>query len=150
MIRRLQTLWSYAETSRYEIDYQSIRNTEDLKTVAIPKKYLKETGNFFKYYTGEKSAPFLTVCIGGNHEASTYLRELYYGGWICPNIYYLGNSGVVNLCINDKILARVWGWSGIFKPYSFYEGSWIFIKRTVFCLWPKKTKETGIMCANWT
>ena len=20
----------------------------------------------------------------------------YYGGWVCPNIYYLGHSGVVN------------------------------------------------------
>lgn len=28
--------------------------------------------------------------IGGNHEASNHLQELPYGGWVAPNIYYLG------------------------------------------------------------
>lgn len=32
----------------------------------------------------------LTVFIGGNHEASNHLQELPYGGWVAPNIYYLG------------------------------------------------------------
>jgi len=32
----------------------------------------------------------LTIFIGGNHEASNYLQELPYGGWVAPNIYYLG------------------------------------------------------------
>ena len=35
--------------------------------------------------------------IGGNHEASNYLRELHYGGWAAHNIYFLGVSGVVNI-----------------------------------------------------
>ncbi len=49
--------------------------------------------SFYKYYSGEKTAPVLTVFVGGNHEASNHLRELYYGGWVAPNIYYLGTSG---------------------------------------------------------
>lgn len=43
-----------------------------------------------RYYSGEKKAPYLTVFIGGNHEASNYLQELPYGGWVAPNIYYMG------------------------------------------------------------
>jgi len=43
-----------------------------------------------RYYSGEKTAPVLTIFIGGNHEASNYLQELPYGGWVAPNIYYLG------------------------------------------------------------
>lgn len=54
-------------------------------------------GDFHRYYTGEITAPFLTIFIGGNHEASTLLRDLYYGGWVAPNIYYLGASGVINI-----------------------------------------------------
>lgn len=43
-----------------------------------------------RYYSGEKKAPVLTIFIGGNHEASNHLQELPYGGWVAPNIYYLG------------------------------------------------------------
>lgn len=31
---------------------------------------------FCRYYIGEKTAPILTVIIGGNHEASNYFWEL--------------------------------------------------------------------------
>ena len=48
-----------------------------------------------RYYTGAAVAPVLTLFVGGNHEASNYLRELHYGGWVAPNIYYMGSSGVV-------------------------------------------------------
>lgn len=50
--------------------------------------YIMFTSN--RYYSGEKTAPILTIFIGGNHEASNYLAELPYGGWVCPNIYYMG------------------------------------------------------------
>lgn len=30
-----------------------------------------------RYYIGEKVAPLLTIVIGGNHEASNYLWELW-------------------------------------------------------------------------
>lgn len=32
---------------------------------------------FYKYYSGELVAPILTIFIGGNHESSQYLLELY-------------------------------------------------------------------------
>lgn len=50
-----------------------------------------------RYYSGKKKAPILTIFVGGNHEASNYLQELPYGGWVAPNIYYLGAAGVVSI-----------------------------------------------------
>jgi len=50
---------------------------------------------FERYYKGEKKAPILTIVIGGNHEASNYMQELPYGGWLAPNIYYLGMKIVI-------------------------------------------------------
>ena len=101
-------------------DFQSIRNTSDLNSISIPKKYLSDFGDFHKYYTQSLTAPILTIFIGGNHEASDYLRELYFGGWAAPNIYYLGHSGVINISKENKTL-RIAGLSGIFKPYSFFQ-----------------------------
>ena len=43
--------------------------------MAVPPKY-REMATFYKYYTGEKVAPVLTLFIGGNHEASNHLWEL--------------------------------------------------------------------------
>ena len=43
--------------------------------MAVPPKY-REMGTFYKYYSGEKKAPILTLFIGGNHEASNHLWEL--------------------------------------------------------------------------
>lgn len=99
-------------------DFQAVRNEGDLKCMAVPAKYRTmqtfyksvcwasmsrfENGNSegfffltiqlfaFRYYSGEKKAPILTIFIGGNHEASNHLQELPYGGWVAPNIYYLG------------------------------------------------------------
>ena len=71
-------------------DFQAVRNLADLKCMAVPDKY-KEMGTFYKYYSGELKAPFLTLVIGGNHEASNHLQELPFGGWLCPNIYFMGN-----------------------------------------------------------
>ncbi len=52
---------------------------------------------FHKYYNGEKVASVLTLFVGGNHEASNYLQELPFGGWVAPNMYYLGYAGCVNI-----------------------------------------------------
>lgn len=57
--------------------------------MACPKKYLV-MGSFYKYYTGEKKAPCLTIFIGGNHEASNYLREMYYINKILQGILEVG------------------------------------------------------------
>lgn len=63
----------------------------------------------------------LTIVIGGNHEASNFFQELPYGGWIAPNIYYLGYAGVVNY--NGL---RIAGVSGIYKPYDYFKGHFEF------------------------
>ncbi|KAH9830888.1 DBR1-domain-containing protein [Rhodofomes roseus] len=97
-------------------DFQAIRNYRDLQCMAVPDKY-RQLGEFWKYYTGEKVAPVLTLVIGGNHEASSYFWELYHGGWIAPKIYFLGHAGCVQ--VNG---IRIAGASGIFKPQDFRRG----------------------------
>lgn len=76
---------------------------------------------FLRYYSGEKVAPILTIFIGGNHEASNYLQELAYGGWVAPNIYYLGYAGVI--VVNG---VRIGGISGIFRDRNFEKGHFEF------------------------
>ena len=97
-------------------DFQAVRNESDLCCMAVPPKY-RHMETFYKYYSGEKKAPVLTVFIGGNHEASNHLWELPYGGWVAPNIYYLGYSGVVSF---GGI--RIAGLSGIYKGHDYYKG----------------------------
>eukprot|EP01038_Epipyxis_sp_PR26KG_P014943 gene14943-20101_t len=75
-------------------DFQSVRNTSDLNCVEMPAKY-RELKDFHLYATGVKQAPITTIFIGGNHEASNLLQSNYYGGWVAPNIYFLGFAGVV-------------------------------------------------------
>jgi lariat debranching enzyme len=97
-------------------DFQALRNTTDFDTISVPQKY-RDMGSFYKYYAGIKAAPILTIVIGGNHEASSYMQELYYGGWMAPNIYYLGASGVVNYRG-----IRISGISGIYKHNDYRRG----------------------------
>ncbi|XP_049848881.1 lariat debranching enzyme A-like [Schistocerca gregaria] len=97
-------------------DFQCPRNERDLESMAVPNKYLS-LGSFYKYYTGEKKAPVLTLFVHGNHESINYLKELYFGGWVAPNIYYMGYSGVVN--VNG---IRIGGLSGIYKEHDYYRG----------------------------
>ena len=97
-------------------DFQSVRNEVDLACMAVPAKY-KRMCSFYKYYNGEKTAPVLTIFIGGNHEASNHLWELPFGGWVAPNIYYLGYSGVVNFGG-----LRIAGLSGIYKSHDYNKG----------------------------
>ena len=58
-------------------DFQSTRNLEDLKCMAVSDKY-KKMCSFYKYYAAQpgKEAPILTIFIGGNHEASNYLQVM--------------------------------------------------------------------------
>ena len=91
--------------------------------MAVGKGKPKEMGTFFKYYSGELKAPMLTLVIGGNHEASNYFQELPFGGWLCPNIYYLGYSGVIDVANSSgKSILTVGGLSGIFKDYDYLKG----------------------------
>lgn len=97
-------------------DFQATRNLSDLKCMAVSDKY-KDMRTFYKYYSGEKVAPVLTIFIGGNHEASNYLQELPYGGWVAPNIYYLGYASVITI---GGI--RIAGLSGIYKSQHWMQG----------------------------
>ncbi|KAF8599429.1 DBR1-domain-containing protein [Ceratobasidium sp. AG-I] len=97
-------------------DFQAVRNHQDLECMASPDRH-KKLGDFYKYYTGEATAPVLTLVVGGNHEASNYMWELYHGGWLAPNIYYLGGSG----CVGFGGL-RIAGVSGIYKSYDYRRG----------------------------
>lgn len=90
-------------------DFQCVRNHFDLNSMAVPDKY-KSFGDFVQYYNGSRVAPFLTLFVGGNHEASNVLAEQYYGGYVAPNIFYLGHSSVVSVC--GVTIAAL---SGIFK-----------------------------------
>ncbi|XP_064457997.1 lariat debranching enzyme A-like [Ornithodoros turicata] len=97
-------------------DFQAVRNASDMECMAVPRKY-QEMKDFHRYYSGEMKAPVLTIVIGGNHEASNYLAELPYGGWLCDNIYYMGYAGVVNV----KGI-RIAGLSGIYKGHDYLKG----------------------------
>lgn len=109
-------------------DFQATRDWADLASMAVPDKY-KTVGDFPKYFRpvvgpqGDEGgpaeppplAPYLTVFVGGNHENSDWLAEESYGGFLAPNIYYLGHSGVVE--IDGRL--RVAGLSGIFKAMDY-------------------------------
>ena len=92
---------------------QAVRNTYDLDCMSVPMKY-REIGDFHEYYSGRRKAPYLTIFVGGNHEASNHLFELYYGGWVAPNIYYMGAANVLHLGP-----LRIAGLSGIWKGYNY-------------------------------
>ncbi|KAH7409296.1 lariat debranching enzyme, C-terminal domain-containing protein [Cadophora sp. MPI-SDFR-AT-0126] len=94
-------------------DFQSVRNAADLTVMSCPVKY-REIGDFHAYYSGATKAPYLTIFVGGNHEASSHLWELFYGGWVAPNIYYVGAANVVRVGG-----VRIAGMSGIWKGYNF-------------------------------
>jgi lariat debranching enzyme len=74
----------------------------------------RELGDFHAYYSGAEVAPYTTVFVGGNHEASNHNFELYYGGWVAPNIYYMGAANVLRLGP-----VRIAGLSGIWKGYNY-------------------------------
>ncbi|WMV52855.1 hypothetical protein MTR67_046240 [Solanum verrucosum] len=97
-------------------DFQAVRNNKDLECVSVPSKY-RIMNSFWKYYSGEKIAPLPTIFIGGNHEASNYLWELYYGGWAAPNIYFLGFGGVIKFGN-----VRIGGLSGIYNSHDYEKG----------------------------
>ncbi|KAI4123164.1 MAG: hypothetical protein LQ347_006258, partial [Umbilicaria vellea] len=81
--------------------------------MSVPKKF-RQIGDFHEYYSGVRKAPYLTIFVGGNHEASNHLWELFYGGWVAPNMYYLGAANVIRLGP-----LRIAGLSGIWKGYNY-------------------------------
>uniref|UniRef100_A0A8R1XV41 DBR1 domain-containing protein n=1 Tax=Onchocerca volvulus TaxID=6282 RepID=A0A8R1XV41_ONCVO len=99
-------------------DYEAIRNYGDLKHMHVPEKY-RRLQSFHRYYSGESEAPVLTIFVGGNHEASGYLQELPYGGWVAPKIFYLGHASVVKFAG-----LRIAGLSGIYNKNDYNMGHW--------------------------
>jgi len=136
-------------------DFQSIRDPHDLQNMACPAKYL-QMGDFPLYYSGEKKAPYLTIFIGGNHEASNYLQELYFGGWVAENIYYLGHSGVIRIKKGD-LEFKLGGISGIFHEKDFFvcrnlnkmpfDG---FVKRSVYHTREMEILKLGLVIRKLT
>jgi len=104
-------------------DFQALRSSHDFASLAVPPKY-HSLGTFHQYYSGQRKAPVLTIVIGGNHEASNYMWELYYGGWLAENIYYLGAGGCVR--VNG---IRIGGLSGIYKGFDYRKGMFWIIGR---------------------
>ncbi|SPQ20480.1 dd181337-cbd2-47f4-bd96-237bfbfa9e51 [Thermothielavioides terrestris] len=94
-------------------DFQAVRNAADLNVMSVPPKY-RQLGDFHEYYSGARTAPYLTIFVAGNHEASSHLWELYYGGWVAPNIYYMGAANVLRLGP-----LRIAGMSGIWKGFDY-------------------------------
>ncbi|KAJ9149951.1 Lariat debranching enzyme [Pleurostoma richardsiae] len=94
-------------------DFQATRNAADLTIMSVPPKY-RQLGDFHEYYSGARRAPCLTIFVAGNHEAAGYLWELYYGGWVAPNIYYMGAANVLRLGP-----LRIAGMSGIWKGFDY-------------------------------
>jgi lariat debranching enzyme len=81
--------------------------------MSCPVKY-RHLGDFPDYYAGTRTAPYLTLFVGGNHEASSHLWELFYGGWVAPNIYYMGAANVLRFGP-----LRIAGMSGIWKGFDY-------------------------------
>ncbi|SMQ53980.1 unnamed protein product [Zymoseptoria tritici ST99CH_3D7] len=94
-------------------DFQAVRNAYDLNCVSMPPKY-RDMCDFHEYYSGQRTAPYITIFVGGNHEASNYMFELLYGGWAAPNIYYMGAANVLRLGP-----LRIAGMSGIWKGFDY-------------------------------
>ncbi|KAL1176966.1 hypothetical protein V6Z11_A03G000300 [Gossypium hirsutum] len=97
-------------------DFQAVRNEKDMDSLNVAPKY-REMKSFWKYYSGQEVALVPTIFIGGNHEASNYLWELYYGGLAAPNIYFLGYAVVVKF---GNI--RIGGLSGIYNARNYCLG----------------------------
>ncbi len=94
-------------------DFETVRDESDLAYLSAPKKY-KKVGDFADYASGDKTAPILTVFIGGNHEAWNVLGEKNNGGFVAENMYYLGRAGT--MAIKG---VNIGGVTGIYHPKVF-------------------------------
>ncbi|KAL8821402.1 MAG: hypothetical protein Q9223_000551 [Gallowayella weberi] len=110
--------WSGVDLLIIGGDFQAVRNSYDLNAMSVPAKY-RAIGDFHEYYSGARVAPYLTLFVGGNHEASNHLWELYYGGWVAPSIYYLGAANVINFGpLRIAALSGIWAGPDYRQPHS--------------------------------
>ncbi|GIQ83828.1 hypothetical protein KIPB_005213 [Kipferlia bialata] len=101
-------------------DGKTFRSKFDMNYTAIPPRY-RNMESFHELYNGGISLPVPCIYIGGNHDASLFLYELPYGGWIAPNVYYLGHASAVDYVLGDRHV-RIGGVSGIYKRYDIGKG----------------------------
>eukprot|EP00474_Spongospora_subterranea_P004430 CRZ04888.1 hypothetical protein [Spongospora subterranea] len=92
------------------------RNAGDLAQTHMCDKF-QSRHSFYKYYARESTSPCPTIVVGGEHDPSNYLFEMYFGGWLAPRIYYLGASG----CVRFGGL-RIAGISGVYDQERFDTG----------------------------
>lgn len=102
-------------------DVQTLRSAQDLVSISIPPKYLYNNNvsritDFPKFVKDHYKIPIPTIIIGGNHENMKQFAELPHGGYIYPDLYYLGLKSVVTF----KGL-RIAGFSGITNLYDVYK-----------------------------
>ena len=95
-------------------DCQTFRTEEDMESFSAPLKY-HVMGSFYKIANGERKVPCLTIIIGGNHEAADLLFQLPFGGFIAPNVYYVGRAA--QLLVGD---INITGISGIYSAQEFF------------------------------
>ena len=96
-------------------DAQTMRTEEDMKSIAVPAKY-KRMGSFHKLYNGERRIPRPTIVVGGNHESSDFLYLLPFGGWLAPDVFYVGRAS--SLLVGDVTISSI---SGLYKQDFYYE-----------------------------
>lgn len=89
-------------------DFETITKPEDLEHYYAPAKY-HHISEITEYCKGLQKAPFFTIFIGGNHEAWGALKKHNNGGFICPRVYYMGRSNVI-----ETNGLRIGGLTGVF------------------------------------
>ncbi len=111
-------------------DFETVRTAHDFIAYFAPQKYHR-ISDFASYASGEKQAPYLTLFIGGNHEAWSVLAPYNDGGFIAKNIYYLGRAGRFNF--RD---VSIGGITGVYSPKQYDtplssepEYNWKFYRR---------------------
>lgn len=117
-------------------DFQSIRDETDLQSLSVPPKY-QRMGDFHEYYMNDEfKLPCMTVFIGGNHESMRHLMLLPHGGYVAPNLFYMGYSNV--LWYRG---VRIGGLSGIWKRWDYEKvrPTWEELEKTES--WAKRKKE---------
>lgn len=95
-------------------DFEPIRKTSDLDSLAAPKKF-RTLGDFPSFYTGKLKFPWPIYFIGGNHEPYGYLSTLNSGSQIAENVFFLGRAA------KNKIEGlNVAGLSGVYSPKYYF------------------------------
>ncbi|EMD34232.1 hypothetical protein CERSUDRAFT_97491 [Gelatoporia subvermispora B] len=116
------TTWEKRNKQKIDVlllcgDVQTVRNEQDMQTIVTPPKFYRRLNDFQKYYTGKEPAPIPTILIGGDHDTYNYFWQLYHGGWVAPNMYYMGFAGCVQ--VNG---VRIAGVSGIHDKTHYRRG----------------------------